>query len=107
MVQYWFNTQNYDFTCSLYGFEIWSLPVTEEYRLGVFESRVQRTIFGPKRNGVWRNLHNEELHNLYSSPSVTRMTKGSRIRGVWHVARRWRRQIHVGFLWESQKERDH
>jgi hypothetical protein len=42
----------------------------------VFEKRVLRRIFGPKRDkvkGGWRNLHNEELHNLYSSPSITRM----------------------------------
>jgi hypothetical protein len=44
----------------------------------VFENRVLRSIFGPKRNGVtggWRKLHNEELHNLYSSPSVIRIIK--------------------------------
>jgi hypothetical protein len=47
-------------------------------RLRVFENRVSRRIFGPKRDevtGGWRKLHNEELHNLYSSPSIFRMLK--------------------------------
>jgi hypothetical protein len=57
----------------LYGCETWSLTVREEHKLRVFESRVLRRIFGPMRDGVaggWRKLHNEELHNLYSSPSI-------------------------------------
>jgi hypothetical protein len=55
----------------LYGCETWSLTLWEEHRLRVFEDRVLRRIFGPKREevtGGWRKLHNEELHNLYSSP---------------------------------------
>jgi hypothetical protein len=51
----------------LYGYETWSLTLREEHRLKVFESRVLRRIFGPKRDeetGGWRKLHNEELHNL-------------------------------------------
>jgi hypothetical protein len=54
----------------LYGCETWSLTLREEYRLGVFENRALRRIFGPKRDevtGEWRKLHNEELHDLYSS----------------------------------------
>jgi hypothetical protein len=50
----------------LYGCETWSLALREEYRLSVFENRVLRRIFGPKRDevtGEWRKLHNEELHN--------------------------------------------
>jgi hypothetical protein len=53
----------------LYGCETWSLTLREGYRLRVFENRVLRRIFGPKRDevkGGWRKLHNEELHNLYS-----------------------------------------
>jgi hypothetical protein len=60
----------------LYGCETWSLPLREGHRLRVFENRVLRRIFGPKRDevtGDWRKLHNEELHNLYSSPNVIRM----------------------------------
>jgi hypothetical protein len=55
------------------GCETWSLTVREEHELRVFVNRMLRRIFGPKRNGVWRKLHNEELHNLYSSPSIIRI----------------------------------
>jgi hypothetical protein len=69
---------------------------------------VLRRIFGPKRDevtGGWRKLH-EELHKLYSSPSIIRIIK-SRMRWAGHVARMGRRGMHVGYCWESQKERDH
>jgi hypothetical protein len=62
----------------------------EEHKLRVFENRVLRRILGPKRvevTGGWRKLHNEELHNLYSSPSIIRMIKSRRIRWAGHVAR--------------------
>jgi hypothetical protein len=55
----------------------------------VFENRVLRRIFGPKRDevtGGWRKLHNEELHNLYMSPSIIRMNKSRRMRRAGHVA---------------------
>jgi hypothetical protein len=61
-----------------------------EHRLRVFENRVLRRIFGSKGDevtGGWRKLHNEELHNLYSSPNVIRMTKSRRMRWAEHVAR--------------------
>ena len=56
----------------LYGCETWSLTLREECRLRVFENRILRRIFGPKRdkNGDWRRLHNEELHNFYRSCNV-------------------------------------
>jgi hypothetical protein len=57
---------------------------------GVFENRVLRRIFGPKRDGVtgeWRKLHNEELRDLYSSPSIIRIIKAMTMRSVGHVAR--------------------
>jgi hypothetical protein len=62
----------------LYGCEAWSLTLREEHILRVFENRVLRRIFGPKREkvvGGWRRLHNEELHNLYISPNIIRVNK--------------------------------
>jgi hypothetical protein len=62
----------------------------EEHRLRVFENRVQRRIFGQKRDevkGEWRKLHNEELRDLYSSPSKVRIIKPRRMRWAGHVAR--------------------
>jgi hypothetical protein len=60
----------------LYGCESWSLVLREKHRLRVFEKRALRRIFGPKRDevtGGWRKLHNEELHNFYSSPNIIRI----------------------------------
>jgi hypothetical protein len=57
----------------LYECETWSLTLKEGHRLRVFENRVLRRIFGPKRDeatGEWRKLRNEELHELYSLPSI-------------------------------------
>jgi hypothetical protein len=74
----------------LYGCETWSLTLREEHRLRVSENRVLRRIFGPKRDevtGEWRKLHNEELCNLYSSPSIIRIIKLRRMRWAGHVAR--------------------
>ena len=62
----------------LYGCETWSLTLREEHRLRVFENRVLRRIFGPKRDGVtgeWRKLHNEELNDLYPSPNIVQAMK--------------------------------
>jgi hypothetical protein len=73
----------------LYGCETWSLTLREEDRLRVFENRVLRRIFGLKRDevtGGWKKLHNEELHNLHSSPSIIRMKSRKRGR-IGHVAR--------------------
>jgi hypothetical protein len=74
----------------LYGCETWSLTLREEHRLRVFENKVLRRIFGPKRDevtGEWRKLHNEELRDLYSSQSIIRIIKSRRIRWAGHVAR--------------------
>jgi hypothetical protein len=84
------------------------LTLREEHRPRVFESRVLRRIFLPKRDEVigWRELHNEELHNLYCSPSIIRMIKSRRMIWAGHVARMGIRGMHIGFWWKSQKERD-
>jgi len=67
----------------LYGCETWSLTLKKEHRLRVFENRVLRRIFGPKRGKItreWRKLHNEEINDLYSSPNIVWVTKWRRIR---------------------------
>jgi hypothetical protein len=77
-----------------YGCDTWSLTLREEHRLRIFENRVLRRIFGSKRQevmGSWRKLHNEELHNLYSSPSIIGMIQSRRMRWIGHVARMGRR----------------
>jgi hypothetical protein len=74
----------------LYGCESWSLTLREKRRLRVFENRVLRSVFGPKRDGVtgeWRKLHNEELNDLYSLPNVVRVVKSRQMRWTGHVAR--------------------
>jgi hypothetical protein len=83
----------------LYVCESWSLTVREECRLRVFENRVLRRIFGPKRNevtGEWRRLHNKELYALYSSPNIIRVIKSRRLRWAGHVARMGRGKIVQG-----------
>jgi hypothetical protein len=66
----------------------------------MFENRVLRRIFGPKRDeltGGWRKLHDEELHNLYSSPSLIRIIKSRRMRWAEHVARMEERGLYIGY----------
>jgi hypothetical protein len=85
----------------LYGCETWSLTLREEHRL---------RIFGPKRDevtGEWRKLHNEELRDLYSSPSIIRIIKSRRMRWAGHVARMGRKGTRIDYWLESQWERDH
>jgi hypothetical protein len=73
----------------LYGCETWSFTLREEHRLRVLENSLLRKIFGPKREGdvSWRKLHNNELHDLYSSPNIVRVIKSRRMRLTGHVAR--------------------
>jgi len=66
----------------LYGCETWSLTLLEERKLRVFENRVLRKIFGPRRDevtGEWRRLHNGELNDLYSSPNIVWLIKWRRM----------------------------
>jgi hypothetical protein len=72
----------------------------EELGLSVFENRVLRRIFGPKRDevtGEWRRLHNEELNALYSPPNIIRVIKSRRMRWAGHVALWGRGEVHTGF----------
>jgi hypothetical protein len=88
----------------LYGCETLSLMLREEHRLRVFENRVLRRIFGPKRDevtGGWRKLHNENLHGLYSSPGIVRVIKARKMRWAGHVARMGEvRAAYTLFCWE-------
>jgi hypothetical protein len=80
------NIQDYNFGCDF----VWVRNLREEHRLRVFENKVLRRIFGPKRDevtGGWSKLHNEELRDLYSSPSIIRIIKSRKMRWAGHVAR--------------------
>jgi hypothetical protein len=81
----------------------------EERRLRVFENRLLRRIFGPKKGGVtreWRKLHIEELNGLYSLPNILRVIKSRTMRWVGHVACMGKGQVCTEFWWGNLKEGD-
>jgi len=74
----------------LYGCESWSTTLADEHKLRVFENKILRKIYGPKRDemtGEWRRLHNDELYGLYDSPNVVKIMKSRRLRWADHVSR--------------------
>jgi hypothetical protein len=78
------------FPVVLYESKTWSLTLKEEHSLKVLENRVMRRISETKRDEIMggrRKMHNEELHNFYSLPSIIRMNKSRRMKWVGHVAR--------------------
>jgi hypothetical protein len=92
----------------LYGCETWSLTLREERRLRVFENRVLRRIFGPRRNevtGERRKQHNKELNDLYFSPIIVRVIKSRIIRWAGHLASIWKRRGVYGVLVGKPKGR--
>ena len=93
----------------LYGCGTWSLTLREEHRLQVFENRVLRRIFGPKRDevrGEWRKLHNEELNDLYSTPNIVRVIKQKNEMGG-ACSTYWGGGVCTVFWWGNLRERDH
>jgi hypothetical protein len=94
----------------LYGCETWSLTLREECRLRVFENKVLRRVFEPKRDGVaweWRKLHNEELSDLYSLPNIVWVVKSRTMRWAGHVARMGKGRGVNRVLVGKAEERDH
>jgi hypothetical protein len=89
-----------------FSLEFWNIQ-DKEHRLRGYENRELRRIFGQKRNkvaGGWRKVHNEELHNLYSSRNIIKFIKSRR---AWHVGRMGEKRKAYRLLVEIQRERDH
>jgi hypothetical protein len=85
----------------LYGCETWSLILREERKLRVYENRVLSRIFGPNRDegtGEWRNIHNQELNDLYSLPNIVWAVNSRRMGWARHEARMGRLEVFTGFL---------
>jgi hypothetical protein len=92
------------------GWKLGCSHCTEERRLRVFEKRVLRRIFGPRRDELTeelRKLHNEELNNLYPTPNIVRVIRSRRMRWGGHVASMGRGEAYTGFWWGNLRERDH
>ena len=86
------------------------LTLREKRKLRVFENRVLRRIFGPRRDevtGEWTRLHNEELHDLYPSPNIVRVIKSRRMKWAGHVARMGEEMGCIGSWWGNRREGDH
>ena len=86
------------------------MTLREERKLRVFENMVLRRIFGPRRDevmGEWRRLHNEELNDLYFSPSIVWVIKWRRMRWAGHVARMGEERGCIGSWWGNGRERDY
>ena len=84
----------------MYGRETWFVILKEERRLRVYENRVMRRIFGPKRDKVtweWGKVHDEELKDLYCSSNIAQVTKLRGIRWVGHLAWMGRGESYTGF----------
>ena len=92
----------------MYGCETWSLTLREKRRLRIFENRVLRRIFEPKRDEVtsgWRTRHNEELNDPYSSPYIVRVIGSSSMKWAGHVTRRERRDVYRFLVWKTEGKR--
>jgi hypothetical protein len=93
----------------LYGYETWFLVLKEENRMRIFANRVLRKIFGTKKDevaGDWRRLRNEELHDVYSSPNIFRMSKSIGMGWVRPVGRvEERRGVHRYSMWKPERKR--
>jgi hypothetical protein len=74
------------------------------------ENKVLRRMFGPKGDevtGVWRKLHNEEFHYLYSSPTIVQVIKSRRMKWAEHIARLGREEAYTWVGWGILRKRDH
>ena len=94
----------------LCGCDVWPVTLREEPTLKVFKNRVLRKRFGLKRDEAtkdWRNLHNDKIHNLYSSPHIIQLIKSRITRWTGHLACVGNREVQRGFWCASARERDH